>query len=244
MALPVESEKELSVGGFAGIKRIHGLLVNIDVQDPPENWERDESNKKQIVRVDMADTTITEMFGDEEAFELKEDDEVGKFHFFIPYVEPGKKPSQNSIYAKCWLESAKELGKTPSQFIGQYVDLEKQPRKLFDKYVIDPDDPKKKKIKLDAEGKKMLEPVLAVNQGGIPNHFCFVASESAKPEDVDSYIKELVTGLNTTAALRKLIVDQKAKRHPEYRDMLKAGTLAEKLGMVLVEDKFTDKKED
>ncbi len=132
MALPEENEKALAVGGFQGIKKIRGLLVGIDVQDPPESWERPkEGATKQVVKVDTEDTVVLEMFGDEEAMELKD----GKFSFYIPYVEAGKKPHQNSIYSRCWLASAKELGHIPSEFIGQYVTLEKQARLLFESYI-------------------------------------------------------------------------------------------------------------
>ena len=226
--LPVENERELSVGGFQGIKKIRGLLVDIDVVNPPETWENQE---KQVVKVSLEDTGVLEMFGDEEPFELKD----GKFNFYIPYVEVGKKPHQNSIYAKCWLASAKELGKVPSEFIGSYVTLEKQARLLFQKPVIDP---ATKKPTLNEDGKKILEDILAVDQSGRPNHFCFVADEAADSDDVQEYIRDLVTGLNQKAALRRLLIDQRAKQHPEYKVALNDGTLAELLDLVIVDDKF------
>lgn len=228
MPLPVENERELSVGGFQGIKKIKGLLVDIDVQNPPETWENQE---KQVVVVKMEDTNVLEMFGDEDPFELKD----GKFTFYVPYVEAGKKPHQNSVYAKCWLASAKELGKVPSEFIGQYVTLEKQPRLLFQKPVIDPTT---KKAKLGEDGKKVLDDVLAVDQSGRANHFCFVADETTSPENLNGYVRDLIVGLNQKAALRKLLIDVKAKQHPEYKDALNEGTLANMLELVIVDDKF------
>ena len=233
MPLPVESEKELSVGGFQGIKKIRGLLVDIDVTAPPETWENQE---RQVVVVKMEDTVVLEMFGDEEPFELKD----GKFNFYIPYVEAGKKPHQNSIYAKCWLASAKELGKLPSEFIGSYVTLEKQPRLLFQKPVIDP---ATKKATLGEDGKKVLEDILAVDQAGRPNHFCFVADETSDSSNVREYIRDLVTGLNQKAALRKLLIDTKAKQHPEYKVALNEGTLADMLELVIVDNKFQKPEE-
>lgn len=228
MALPVENERELSVGGFQGIKKIRGLLVEIDVVNPPETWD---NQGKQVVVVKMEDVTVLEMFGDEEPFELKD----GKFNFYVPYVEVGKNPHQNSVYAKCWLSSAKELGKVPSGFIGQYVTLEKQPRLLFQKPVIDPET---KKAKVDADGKKVLEDILAVDQQGRANHFCFTSEGDISTEDVAVYIRDLIVGLNQKAALRKLLIDTKAKQHPEYKVALNEGTLASLLGLTIVDGMF------
>ncbi len=228
MGLPIENEKELAIGGFQGIKKVRGLLVSIDVQDPPESWERpkDDSPLRQVVKVDMEDAVVLEMFGDEEPMDLKD----GKFNFYIPYTAGGKNPHKNSIYSKCWLESAKELGKKPSEFIGQYVTLEKQPRLLFEKYVIDPET---KQAQIDENGDKMSEPVLAVNEAGLPNHFCFVKDEEATSENIKDYVKGIVVGLNQKAALRKLLIDPKAKVLGDYKARLNDGTLAEYLGLVV-----------
>ena len=237
MPLPVESERELAIGGFQGIKKIRGLLVGIDVVDPPESWE---NREKQVVKVDMEDTAILEMFGDEDPFELKD----GKFSFYVPYVEAGKKPHQNSIYSRCWLASARELGKVPSQFIGQYITLEKQPRLLFQQYTTEDDGTGKKVPKKDENGEKIKEDILAVNKDGIPNHFCFVAEETAGSEDIKSYVRNLLTGLNQNASLRKLLVDTKAKQFPEFKQRLNDGTLAEYLDFVVVDGKFRKKGDD
>lgn len=226
MALPVESEKELSIGGFQGIKKIRGLLVGIDVVDPPSMWENQE---KQVVKVDMEETTVLEMFGDEDSFELKD----GKFSFYIPYVEAGKNPHKNSIYNRCWLESAKEQGKKPSELIGSIVTLEKQPRLLFQKYIIDPDT---KKAKLDDDGEKVKEDILAVNEAGLPNHFCFAADETADSTSLQGYVREKIVGLNRKAALRKILIDPKKAQLGEFKDMLNNGTLADYLDLVLVGD--------
>lgn len=231
MPLPIEQESEFSVGGFQGIKKIRGMLVDIDVVDPPEQWENQE---RQVVKVSLEDTTVLEMFGDEGSFELKE----GKFNFFIPYTTPPAKPHANSIYSKCWIASAKELGALPSAFIGQYVTLEKQARLLFKKPIFEDDGTGKKKVKLDEDGEKIYEEIFAANELGRPNHFCFTADEAADSVNIKDHIKKLVTGLNEKAALRKLLVDQKAKQFPEYKDKLNAGTLAEYLDLDIVDGKF------
>lgn len=241
MGLPVEDEKQLAIGGFQGIKKFRGLLVAIDVQDPPDNWDNQE---RQVVKVDTEESVVLEMFGDEEIFDLKD----GKFSFYIPYTEAGKNPHQNSIYGRCWMGSAKELGKKPSEFIGSYCTFEKQPRLLFDKYIKESDLSGEVDYVLDDEGNKktkeikgetyFLVHIRAVNQAGLPNHFCFVGDESADSENIKEYARDKLVGLNQKAALRKLLVDVKLKQFKEFRDKHNAGTLAEYLGLVIVEDKY------
>lgn len=234
--LPVENERELAVGGFQGIKKIRGLLVSINVEDPPENWE---NREKQVVAVKLEDCAVLEMFGDEEIFELRD----GKFSFFITYAKEGNKPHQASIYSKCWLASARELGKVPSEFIGKYITLEKQPRLLFQKPLMEDDGTGKKVVVLDEEGAKILEDVLAVDKDGRPNHFCFVADETVDSPAVKEHVRTLLLkdgGLNEKAALRALLTDTKAKQFPTYKDALNAGTLAEELGLKVVDGKFTE----
>ena len=247
MGLPVENEQELSVGGFQGIKKIKGLLTSIDVTDPPDTWENQD---RQVVIVKLEDAEILEMFGGEDLFELKD----RKFSFFIPYAEKGKSPHKNSIYSKCWLDSAKEQGKKPSEFIGQYPILEKQPRVLFEQYVETSQLTKNSDIVKTEDGKNKtktrnvkgvdkeftLVRIHAVNESGLPNHFCFAGGEEASAENVKGYIKNLVIGLNEKAALRKLLVDQKAKQHPEFKDALNGGTLAKELGLEVVDGKFAE----
>ena len=62
MPLPLEQEKDVSLGGFQGIKKIRGLLVKIDVVSQPTSWEGEGS----VVKTDLEDATILEMLNDEE----------------------------------------------------------------------------------------------------------------------------------------------------------------------------------
>jgi hypothetical protein len=229
MALPVENTEELSIGGFQGIKKIRGLLVSIEVTAPPDTWE---NRSKDVVKVVLEDAVVLEMFGGDDPMELKE----GKFNFTIPYTENGKKPHQNSIYNKCWLESARELGFRPSEKIGQYVTFEKQPRVLFEQYKIDPET---KKPILDEAGQKIKVEVRAVNKEGMPNHFCFAKEASATDDVVKEKIRSLVLGNNEKTVLRKLISDPTAKQYPDYKERLNNKTLAEFLGLKLVDGVFT-----
>lgn len=242
MPLPVEDQSQLSVGGFAGIKKVQGLLVDINVEDPPASWENAD---KQIVRVSLEDATVLEMFGDEDPITFKD----GKWNFTITYAKAGQTPTEGSVYNKCWLQSAKELGKVPSAFIGEMVVLEKQGRKLFDTvemedYTTSSGETKKRPV-LDADGNKIVKPIYATadqTEDGRPSKsaFCFVGESSADSDDVKDHIKTIVTGLNSSAALRKLMTDTKAKQFPEYREKHKNGALAEFLGIEVVDDIYVD----
>ena len=91
------------------------------------------------------------MFPGEEEFELKDNKFVG----WVGYAAPGKTPNANSPYIKCWVASAEKLGKRPSEFIGQYVTLEKIPTILFKRPEIGPD----KKALLNEAGEKVYEEI-------------------------------------------------------------------------------------
>ena len=237
MSLPAEREDQLSIGGFQGIKKIKGLLLGVNVEDPPATWQR--TDEKQVVKVDLADAVVLAVFGDEDPPELKE----GKFSFFIPYVEAGKSPNKSSIYWKCWVETAeKATGKKPSASIGQIITLEKLPLKLFDTYLSkDKIKGKNLELLLDNEGKEVIGKndtrkvrIYAKSQEtGLPNHFCFVPNETLDSEGIKDYIKALVVGKNQKAALHDLLLDNRAKAFPDFKAKLKDGTLAEFLGLKL-----------
>uniref|UniRef100_A0A6H1ZQ00 Uncharacterized protein n=1 Tax=viral metagenome TaxID=1070528 RepID=A0A6H1ZQ00_9ZZZZ len=240
MALPMERESDVGVSGFQGIKKVRGLLVNINVEPQPDKWD----GEGDVVKVYMEDTVILEMFQDEEPFELKIGDDKGKFTFVMPYkLTSTGKISSGTGYDRCWRQSAKEMGKIPSDFIGQYVTLEKQPRLLFSTYEMEEDDGtgKKKTPKLDADGNKIKRDVLAVGENGLPKYFCFVSDETADSDNVKAKVIETIVGLNASAAKRKLMVA--FKQYPEYKDALNAGTLADDLGLVVVDGKFQVKDE-
>jgi hypothetical protein len=208
----VESTKEAGKGGFKGIKKVRGTIVDIKLVDPPESWD----TTKQQVQVFMEDTAVLEMFPGEDMFELKD----GKFNFYIAYAEPDKKPSANSAYIKVWVASTEKLGKKPSDFIGKVVTLDKIKTKLFDT--------KNKETKEKEEV-------------WTESCFGFVEDENSGSVDVKAYIAGLVVGKNKKAALRELIIDSRAKQLPEFKEALGNDTLADLLGLTIVDDVFTKK---
>ena len=222
----VESSKEAIKGGFQGIKKAKGLFVSIDKVPPLFTGTSDWGTEpKEQIKFILEDAAILEMFPGEEEFELKD----GKFIGYVSYAEEGKKPHANSAYIKCWVASAEKLGKKPSQFVGTVVTLEKLPVVLFKKTILDDE----KQPILGEDGKKTYEEVVTTST------WCFVTNETVDSEDVKEHVKKLLDGVKESGVLRKLLVDTKAKQFPELRDKHKAGTLAEYLGMTVVDGKYT-----
>jgi len=224
----VESTKEASRGGFQGIKKIRGLLTEMKRVPPPEGWGSDYGEPKDQIKFTLEDAAILEMFPGEEEFELKDNKFVG----MVPYAVEGKNPHSNSSYMKCWVASAERMGKKPSEFIGQYVTLEKIPVVLFKQGIRGED----KKPLLDEDGQKIYKEVETTNT------FSFVPDETSDSENIKDYIRDLVSGLNQKATLRKLLVDPKAKQFPEFKEALQDGTLAKMLNLALEDDKFVEIK--
>ncbi len=214
----VETTKEASKGGFQGIKKIRGLLVKLELVDPPESWE---TTKKQM-QASLEDATILEMAEGEDEFELKD----RKFTCLWGYAEEGKTPHANSTWIKIAVASAEAMGKRPSQFVGSYILLEKKPIVLFQH--------RDKKQPKGEDGKFPLVDVV------MTNYFSFVPDETSDSTNMIEFVKKAVVGLNEKAALRELITNTRIKQFPEFKDACKANTLAEKLGLKLVDGKFQE----
>jgi hypothetical protein len=209
----IETPGEASRGGFKGIKKIKGTIVSIDLVDAPAEWEE----AAQQIKVEMEDVVILEMFPGEEPFELKD----GKYSFFMKYAEKGQTPRNNSSYIKCWAQSAYNMNKKPTDFIGKQVTLEKIKTLLFQKT------DKITKAKEDVYTE---------------NCFSFVKSETFDSDEAKEYIRKLVKGLAKKAALHALILDPRAGQMPEFKEACQKDTLAELLGMDIVDEKFVLKE--
>jgi len=219
----IESTKEASRGGFQGIKKVRGLLTGLR-KVPPRFTDSEYGEPKDQIEFVLEDAAILEMFPGEEDFELKDNKFVG----WVSYAAEGKTPHTNSAYMKCWVASAEKMGKKPSDFIGQYVTLDKVPTLLFKKPKLGED----KKPLLDEEGNKIYDEVTTTNS------FCFVPDETADSENIKDYVVGKLIGLNMKAALRPLAMDIKIKQFPEFKQKHNEGTLAEYLGLAVVDGKY------
>lgn len=218
-----ETTAEAAVGGYQGIKKIRGLLLSLEIVDPPEGSGSDYGEPKEQMEFKLDDAVILEMFPNADDFDLKE----GKFTGWVTYAALGKTPSSGSIYMKCLVASSEEIGKKKlSENIGNYVTLERQDRLLF-------------KTKKDGE---TIE-VRSADENGKPysSAWCFVSDETADSETVKEYIKDLVIGLKENVALRELATNNRAKQFPEYKEACKAHELDKLLDVELVDGKFQTK---
>ena len=206
-----ENTEEASISGFAGIVKVRGFLVDLDLVPPPDNWD---TNKDQIKFV-LKDAVVLETLDGKE-FELKD----GEFSTYQAYCEGGileeATPSKNSGWYKGTVPSARALGKTPSGFVGGYATLEHREIVLFES-------------KDKETGEK------------IPHKsrvWHFIEDEGSDSSSMVDHIRSIVIGLGEKASLRKLMSDAKAKQFPQYKLDHKAGVLAEKLGLVIVDGKY------
>ncbi len=224
----VETSAEAAVGGFQGIKKVRGLLVDLK-KIPPRFTDSDYGEPKDQIEVSLEEAAILEMFPNADEFELKDT----KFTCWIPYAASGKVPGGNSIYMKCFIASAEELGKKPTELKGEYVTLERQDRFLF------------KMSKVNKEtGEKESTEVRSINKLGLPssNSWCFVSDETADSGDVKEYIASLIIGKKVNVALRELATESRARQFPEFKEALKAGTISDLVDVELVDGKFVAKE--
>lgn len=215
MANFIETEKEASKGGFQGIKTVRGLVKAVELSDPPEGWK----TTKDQIKVSLVDAAVLEMDDPkEEVFELRE----GKFDFYYGYAEKGRKPTTGSPYIVVLVRSAAKIGKKPSELVGTVQTFSKIPVKAFPLA-------KNKRENPDVEEWVTFD-----------GYFSVIADEGADSNATKTYIKDLVKGLNKSAALRALIVDERAKQFPEFKEALNNGSLADLVGLKLVDDKFVE----
>jgi len=210
-----ENTEEASVSGFAGIVKVRGFLVDLDLVPPPENWDTTKDQIKFILK----DAVVLETL-DSKEFELKD----GEFITYQAYCEGGileeATPSKNSGWYMGTVPSAQALGKTPSGFIGSTITLERREINLF-----------------DSKDKKTGEKVPHTSRV-----WCFCEDEGGDSSAMIDHIRSIVIGLGEKAALRKLMSDSKAKQFPQFKLDHKAGVLADKLGLVVVDGKYADPK--
>ena len=230
----VESTSEAVRGGVQAIKKIRGLLTEVKLSPPPYT-DSTYGEPKRVIDFTLEEAQILEMFPGEEAFDLKDNTFRGR----VTYAVEGKTPSANTAYMKVWVASAEKLGKKPSEFVGQYVTLDKPRVPLF-KMAIDPKEVRSDTVYvLDAEGNKIIDKNGKVKvELYSTNTFAFVADESADTGSVKEKVKAALVGLSEKAALRHLVID--FKQYPEYKDAYNTGKLCDILGLKVVDGLYVN----
>lgn len=170
----------------------------------------------------LSEAVVLAMLEDQEIPELKDDEFTG----WITYAKPGAEPTPQGIFTRGWCKSAEKLQATQGNenggwrdFIEQRVTLERLPVVY------------KQKVEDEMKEVEFLT-------------WQFVEGGEEDTVGIDDHIKTLVVGKNEGAAKRSLLIDSKAKRHPEFKAALEEGTLAELLGLEVDEDgKFQNPQE-
>ncbi len=223
----IGSSKEATKGGFQAIKKVEGVLQPIKRVPSVFKESRFHKDKEpnDQAEIKLTEALILEMEEGEPEPDLKDD----TFTTWINYAAKGKeKPNVNTFFIKGFMKSgeileAKLRGVKPedgilSNLYGTRVTLERKSIPLF------------KKPKEDNPEEK--EDVMGTG-------YVFVDEEGGG-ESLIEHIKKLVLGMTPASAKRNLALDGQAKRHPEYKEALDAGTLDNLLGVKLVEGKFEE----
>jgi len=158
----------------------------------------------------LSEAAILEMKGGEPEPELNDE----TFTIYMPYAKPGRRPHKNSLYIKGLVASAEKMGKTPNDFTGGFVTLERIPVDLG--------------FHLEGEEENV-----------VVDGWCYAEDEGGSAGNIVDHVRELVVGTKKAAAVRNLMMDARAKQYPEYKDALDNGTLAELLGLEVVDGVFT-----
>ena len=213
---------EASKGGFQAIRRVTGTLASVK-RVASKFTQTDDRVPKDQAEVVLDDAEILEMDVGEPEPELKE----GRFTYWMNYALPGKeKAHQNTFYVRGFLKSAEALAKERgipngglNDLMGTAITLERKEIVLF-----------KRKVEGSDEKEEITQ----------ENLVFATDSDADAGVDITEHVRGLVVGLNEKAALRNLLMDSKAKRHPEYKDALNGGTLADMLGITVVDGVFQD----
>jgi len=237
--MPEGYSEEPGVSGAQAIEKVRGRLTEqkrVESKFGTSEFEGRTVEPKDQIQVTLEDAAILKMMEDAQEYELPE----GRLIFWIPFAKKGQtKAHSNSVFQKCWVDTAKEVyDKPPSQLNGEMITLEKQPRILFTDYEKD----SQGKFILNDDGEKIKREVRAVDKKGRPRYFCFIKDEGISSADIGEYVKGKIKGLNTTAAMREIVMDNRLSQFPELKTQLENDTdgFATKYGLSLVDDKFVE----
>lgn len=230
----IGKSSEATKGGFRAIIEIEGDLCPVKrVPPPPEftGWGNKPPSDQAEITLESA--IIRKMEEGEPEPELQDD----RFRTWMTYAGQGKpKPNANSFFAKYFVTSAQELDSKRRgvkledgdlhNIEGTRVILRRESKFIF----------KKRKEGTDPENPEYDE----VYQ---ENYVVVVDEEAGDDVNMDDHITGLVVGNVSSVAKRNLLMDARAKQHPEYKKALDDGSLAELLGLEVVDGKFTQKEE-
>lgn len=205
---------EASGGIYQDILKVEGVLQPL--KRVPSRFDTQfESDKpaNDQVEIVLEEAEILEMAEGQEAPELKDD----RFTTWLGYAPPGKeKPHKNTFFAKGFCAYAVELAKARGiengglhDLVGSRICLERKEVFLFKRHKKDDPD--------------------EYEEFNITN---FVPVECPGDEgSLDEYVVGLIVGKNKAAAKRAVLLDGRAKKHPQYKEAIDNDTIGDMIGV-------------
>ena len=236
----IDRPEDASKGGFQAIKKVEGVLQPLKrvasrfesgYGTNPDGTPKAANDQVEIV---LEEAIILEMEEGEPIPELQED----RFTTWMTYAPPGKeKPSKNTFFVKGFCVVGTELAKarglshtieggevvsTWRDLVNTRICLEKREVFLF----------KRRKEVGSEEFEEFWQ----------TNYVPVECGEEAS--DLNDYVRGLIVGKNSVAAKRAVLLDSRAKRYPEYKEAIDAGTICDLVGVVLDEAGVFQAKEE
>lgn len=215
---------EATSGGFRAVLVVEGNFV--EAKRIPSDFTKDDgSSANDQARVTLEEAVILKVKEGETEPELRDD----KFTVYYGYAPQGRaQPHKNTFFVRGFQLSAEELwakrgekSKGWKDLLGSRVTMEQKSVMLFKR-------PPKGDEEAEEDGKVHV----------YSENFVFVEGDAVSVGDLDEHVRNKVVGLNEQAALRALLLDNRVKRHTKYKEALDNGTLAEMLGLDLVDGVF------
>ena len=231
----ISGTEEATEGGLRAVEKVEGILES--PRREASKFKEGESKfgkpKDQLV-VKLSDAVILRMKAGESEPELKDD----TFTVWYGYAEPGKlQPHKNTFVVKGFMKSAEDLWKARGfkdaqgnatkgwkDLIGQRVVMEKCAIELFQRAPA-----KGEESKVAADGKVHF----------LQTQFVFVEGSPEDSTPIEEHIRGLIVGLNPQAALRKVLMDSRAKREVKWKNAINDGTITSELNLTVVDGKYS-----
>lgn len=209
---------EASKGIYQAIKRVEGVLQPLQRKTSKFETGLDGRPAKDQVEIVLEEAVILEMDEGEEAPELTDD----TFTTWLNYAQPGKdKPSRNTFFVKGFCVAGEELAKARGvenggwrDLVGTRIILEKRSVFLFKRRKADDPD------EYEEFSQESFVPVECEGESG----------------DIKDYVRSQIVGKNKQAAKRAILLDNRIKRYPEYKDGIDTGEICKMVGVSIDSD--------
>ena len=212
----VTKSKDASLGSWRSVLKFSGTLVGVkNIGVPPKS-----QFEKEMLELSFENATILQMREGEDAPELKD----GKYTVRVGYAKKGHKPHKNSFYIQHFIDSAEKLCNArniPEGGLAELINTD-----IVMEY--------KDNVEISKHGGGDTGDDPLTSSGWV-----FALDGAGKQEPIEEAVKREILGKNKAQALRAIVSNFRTNADPQWRQALNDGTIAEKLGVKLVEGVFT-----